>query len=238
MLMSGVSVTYGIMAPWLSRQKPAPPAAAAAPWRHHDRPTDFGPDRRGLALGHPGGRRQGQGPQGRRRERHRLRRRRARFPHSRAHRGRRRGGLSRSSDPQVHADQRAPRAAGGGGRQDPPRLGARGLRRPGADHQRRQAGHCQLLRRPVRPGRRGAGARPLLDHLSRGHQAGRGGARGHRHRRRQWLPGHHRPAGGGPDPPHQGAAVRVPLQPHRGGLPAPGDPGTSGSGPRRTACGS
>ena len=34
--------------------------------RHHDRPTDLGPDRRGLPVGHPGRRRQGQGPPGRR----------------------------------------------------------------------------------------------------------------------------------------------------------------------------
>ena len=40
------------------------------------------------------------------------------------------------------------------------------------------------------------------------------------HRRRQRLPGHRRPARGGPDAPDQGAAVRVALQPDRGGLPA------------------
>ena len=44
-------------------------------------------------------------------------------------------------------------------------------------------------------------------------------------RRGQRVPGHHRPARGGPHPSHQGAAVRVPVQPDRRGLPAGGDRG-------------
>ena len=42
---------------------------------------------------------------------------------------------------------------------------------------------------------------------------------------------------GGPHQPQQGAAVRVPVQPDRGGLPAGAGRGRSVSGPRRTACG-
>ncbi len=45
---------------------------------------------------------------------------------------------------------------------------------PGADHQRRQAGRVRGLRDPARPGRRGAAARALLDHLPGGREA-RGG---------------------------------------------------------------
>ena len=233
MRMSGVSVTYGIMAPW-----PCPTETGPGPQRP-PRPGDTMTGRRisariaavapsaTLAVDAKAKALQAAG-----RERHRLRRRRARLPHARAHRGGRRGGLPRPAEPQVHADRRAPRAAGGGGRQDPPRLGARGGRLPGAGHQRRQAGRRQLLRRPVRPGRRGAGARPLLDHLPRGHRPGRRGPGGRRHRRGQRLPGHRRPARGGPDRPHQGAAVRVALQPDRGGLPAPGDRGHRAMGRR------
>ena len=52
-------------------------------------------------------------------------------------------------------------------------------RRPGARHQRRQAGRLQHLRRPARPGRRGHRAGAVLDDLPRGHRprrwrAGRG----------------------------------------------------------------
>ncbi len=47
---------------------------------------------------------------------------------------------------------------------------ARGRGRPGARHQRRQAGRLRTLRRPVRPGRRSAAAGALLDDLSRGHR--------------------------------------------------------------------
>ena len=45
--------------------------------------------------------------------------------------------------------------------------------RPGAGHQRRQAGGGQRVRRPVRPRRRGPRARPVLDDLPRVDRPGR-----------------------------------------------------------------
>ena len=51
--------------------------------------------------------------------------------------------------------------------------------------------------------------------------AGRRGPGRHHHRRGQRVPCDPGPARGGPDPPHEGAVVRVPLQPHRRRLPAP-----------------
>ena len=129
MVMSGVSVTYGIMAPWPPTQKPARSGAPARGRWRHDRAADLDPDRRRLAVRHPGRRRQGQGPEGPGGERHRLRGRRARLPHPRAHRGGRRGGLPGPQEPPVHADRRPARAAGGHRRQDPARLGSRGRRR-------------------------------------------------------------------------------------------------------------
>ena len=80
MVMSGVSVTYGIMAPWPSTQKPAPSGAPARRRWHHDRAADLQADRRRLAVRHPGRGRQGQGPQSPGGERDRLRGGRTDFP--------------------------------------------------------------------------------------------------------------------------------------------------------------
>ena len=49
--------------------------------------------------------------------------------------------------------------------------------RPGADHQRRQAGRLPGVRHAARPGRRGAAAGAVLDHLPGGDRAGRRRAR-------------------------------------------------------------
>ena len=85
-----------------------------------------------------------------------------------------------------------------------------------------QAGGRQRLRRAVRPRRRGPGAGPVLDHLPRGDRAWPAGCR--------WSsPPTRPPASASPveqleaawTPNDQGAAVRVAVQPHRGGLPAP-----------------
>ena len=95
------------------------------------------------------------------------------FPTPGAHRrgGRRR--LPRPGQPPLHADGRHPGPARGHRGQDAAGLGLRGRRRPGAGHQRREAGRGQRVRRPVRPGRRGPGPGPLLDHLPRVHRPGR-----------------------------------------------------------------
>ena len=113
---------------------------------------------------------------------------------------------------------------------------ARGGCLPGPGDQRGQAGRGQRLRRPVRPGRRGPGARPVLDDLSRVDRPGRWGSGGGAHRRRQRVPGHRGPARGGPDAPHQGPAVRLAVQPDRCGLPEGGDRGARavGRGARRS----
>ena len=89
-----------------------------APGRRRDRQPHLGPDRRRLAVGHAGRRRQGQGPPGPGGERHRLRGRRARLPDARRRRGRGRGGLPRPPEPPLHADRRPARAARGHRRQD------------------------------------------------------------------------------------------------------------------------
>ena len=62
--------------------------------------------------------------------------------------------------------------------------------------------------------------RPLLDDLPRGDRPGRRRHRRAADRRVERLPGLRRAAGGGGHRPHQGAAVRVALQPHRRGVPA------------------
>ena len=101
-----------------------------------------------------------------------------------------------------------------------PRLGLRGGGQPGARDQRRQAGRGQRVRGAVRPGRRGARARPLLDDLPRIDRARR------RYARRRVLRRDHRLPllGRGPrarlDAAHQGAALRVAVQPDRRRVPA------------------
>ncbi len=76
-------------------------------------------------------------------------------------------------EPSLHPGRRPARAARGHRGQDAARLRLRGRGRPGARHQRRQAGRLPGVRRDRGPGRRGAPARALLDHLPRGHLAGR-----------------------------------------------------------------
>ena len=51
------------------------------------------------------------------------------------------------------------------------------------------------------------------------------------------LPGHRRAAGGGPHRAHQGAAVRLAVQPDRRGLLRPSRSRRSAAGPSSTACG-
>ena len=85
--------------------------------------------------------------------------------------------MPRAGQPPLHPDGRHPGAARGHRGQDPARLGLRGGGQPGARHQRRQAGGGQRVRRAVRPRRRGAGARPLLDDLPGIDRAGRRDAR-------------------------------------------------------------
>ena len=122
--------------------------------------------------------------------------------------------------------------------QDPARHRLRRRRRAGAGHQRRQAGRLQRLRHAARPGRRGAADRPVLDDLPRGDQARRRRAGRGRHRRDDRLPRHGRAARGRADRAHQGAAVRLAVQPDRRGLPARAGRGDRRAGPPSTACGS
>ena len=173
---------------------------------------------RHLRIRHAGRGRQGQGAEGGGQAGHRLRRRRARLPHPRLHRRGRAAGLRRAALPQVHPGGGAARAAAGDRGQDGAGFRLPGRGRPGAGHQRRQAGRLPDVRHPARPGRRGHRAGPLLDHLSRGHRAGRRGDGAGPHRRAQWLPGLGRGPRGGQDRPQQGAPVRVAVQPDRGGL--------------------
>src|SRR5262249_49274921 len=71
---------------------------------------------------------------------HRLRRRRARLPHPRIYRRGRAAGLRRAALPQVHTGGWPTRTAPGGRGQDGAGFRLPGRGRPGAGHQRRQAG--------------------------------------------------------------------------------------------------
>ncbi len=182
------------------------------------------PDRRDRGVRDAQGRRQGQGPQGRGSPGDRLRRRRTRLPDPRLHRrgGRRR--LPRPQEPPLHARGRSPGAQAGDRGQDAPRQRLPGVPRPDRGHQRRQAGHLRVLRHDARPRRRGHRPRAVLDDVPRGDPAGR-----RRHgpgpgRRDPGLQGDRRPAGGGAHRAHQGAAVRLALEPDRCGLHRRRDP--------------
>ena len=114
-------------------------------------------------VGHPRRRRQGQGAQGGGRERHRLRRRRARLPDAAADRRGRGRGVPRAALPPLFADAGAARAPCRDRAQDQARLRRRLRGRTGAGHQRRQARGLQHVPGALRPGRRGAAARAVLD---------------------------------------------------------------------------
>ena len=133
--------------------------------------------------------------------------------------------MSRPGQPPLHADGRDPGAARGDRRQDAARLRLRGAAGPGAGDQRRQAGRGQRVRRAVRPRRRGHRARPVLDDLPRVHRPGRRDARGRVLRRDDGFPLLGRGPRGGVDAQHQGAALRVAVQPDRGRLPPRRDRG-------------
>src|SRR5215471_16760297 len=63
--------------------------------------------------------------------------------------------------------------------------------------ERRQAGRVPDVRDPARPGRRGAAADPVLDHLPRVHRAGRGGRGARADQRAVRVPRERRGPGGG-----------------------------------------
>ena len=164
--------------------------------------------------------------------RHRFRGRRAGLPHTRPHRGGGRGGVPRTGQPPLHPDRRDPRPARGDRRQDPAGLGLHRQAVTGAGDQRRQAGRGQRLRRPVRPRRRGHRPGPVLDDLPRIHRPGRGHARRRVLRRDDRIPIVGRRPRGGVDPQHEGAPLRLALQPDRRRLPTPRDRGDRPLGPR------
>ena len=116
----------------------------------HSASTGERPSRHHRRIGHPGGRRQGQGAEGAGRERHRLRCRRAGLPDAGAHRRGCRACLQQPGDAPLHAGRRPARAARGDRRQDEARLRVRVHGEPGARHQRRQARSVHRLRRAVR----------------------------------------------------------------------------------------
>ena len=118
----------------------------------------------------------------------------------------------------LHPGRRPARAQGGDRGQDAARLRLRRHRGPGARHQRRQAGALQRLRRAARPGRRGAAAGAVLDHLPRVDPARRRRAGRDPDRRDHRLPRLDRAARGGAHPAHQAAGVRLAVQPDRRGL--------------------
>ena len=140
------------------------------PW---DRGSDLGTHRSDHGVGDARGRRQGQGAQGGRRERHRIRRGRARLPDARAHRRGRGRGVPRPSLPPLHADARAARAPRSDRAQDEARLRRRRRGRAGPRHQRRQARRVQHVPGAVRPRRRSAAAGAVLDVVPRDDHARR-----------------------------------------------------------------
>ena len=110
--------------------------------------TGLGPDRGHRRVGHARRRRQGQGAEGGGPAGDRLRRRRARLPDARHHIVE--AAVAACRDPRNHRytpGGRAARAARGDRGEDAARLRLRGAGRPGAGHQRRQAGRLQGVRR-------------------------------------------------------------------------------------------
>ena len=92
--------------------------------------------------------------------------------------------------------------------------------RAGARHQRRQARGLQRVPDAARPRRRGAAPCALLDDVPRGHRARRRRAGRRARDRRRRIPGHRRAAGSGVHAAHEGAGVRVAVEPERRGVPA------------------
>lgn len=181
-------------------------------------PPRLGPARRDRRVRHPRCGRQGQGAARGRPAGDRFRGGRTGLPHATARGGGRGGSVPRPCQPPLLPRRRPSRPARG---DCPGHAAGQRLRdRPdlGAGDERRQAGGLPGLRRRGRSRRRGAAARPLLDHLSRGHPAGRRRARGGVRRHRGQLSGERGPARGGPDPADPRAAAELPLQPHGGGL--------------------
>ena len=218
-------------------RRPAPPLRWTHERHREQQPPhtpDLPPDRRDRRVRDAQGRCQGQGPQGRGPPGDRLRRRRARLPDPRL---RRRGGrrrLPRPEEPPLHPRRRPARAQAGDRGQDAARQRLRRVAGPDRGHQRRQAGHLRGLRHHARPGRRGDRAGAVLDDVPRGDPARRRRRRPRARRRDPGLQGHRRPARGRPHRAHQGAALRLAVQPDRRGLHRRRDPGdrSLGRGPR------
>ena len=209
--------------------------------RHRDQQPphapDLPPDRRDRRVRDAQGRCQGQGPQGRGPPGDRLRRRRARLPDPRLRRRGGRRGLPRPEEPPLHPRRRPARAQAGDRRQDAARQRVRRVAGAGRRHQRRQAGHLRGVRDDARPGRRGDRAGAVLDDLPRGDPARRRRRRPGARRRDPGLQGHRRPARGGPHRAHQGAAVRLAVQPDRARSTPPTRSARSAAGSRSTSCG-
>ena len=143
-------------------------------------------------------------------------------------------GLPRPEEPPLHARRRPARAQAGDRGEDPARQRPRDRGQPGRGHQRRQAGHLRGVRDHARPGRRGDRARAVLDDVPRGDPARRRCRRTRPRGRDAGVQGHRRAARGGPHRAHQGAAVRLAVQPDRGRVHLRRDPGDRavGRGPR------
>ena len=150
---------------------------------------------------------------------------RTRLRHAAVHRGCRRRGAARPGELPLHPRRRAAGAARGDRREDAARLGARGRRIADRRHERRQAGRLPGVPGGREPGRRGAAARAVLDDLPRGDRARRRRARRGLRRRRPGLQGHRRAARGRPHRAHDGAGVRVAVEPDRVGVHGRGDQG-------------
>ncbi len=200
------------------RGRTATGRSRVAAWRHDRTGLPAGGCHRG--VGDDGRGRQGEGAQSGRQVGDRLRRRRAGLPHAGLHRRGGRAGLPGPALAPLHARGRPAGAPGGDRGEDAAGLRSPGLRRPGPRHERGQAGGLRGVRGPAGPRRRSAGHRAVLDDLPRSGAARGRGPRGGADRRGQRLPGHRGAARGGQDPAYQGPALRLPLQPHRRGLPA------------------
>ena len=190
-------------------------------------------------VGHPRGRRQGQGAEGGGRGRHRLRRRRARLPDARRTSSRRRSRRAATRATTTTRRRRACPSCAPRSRTKTKRdSGVRRRGRAGARHQRRQARGLQHVPGAARPRRRGAAARAVLDHVSRGDHARRRRAGRAARPPRRPVPRHGRAARGRAHAAHEGAAVRVAEQPDRRGVPAGRGRGDRPLGASSTASGS
>ena len=199
---------------------------------------DLRPDRRDRRVRHAQGGCEGQGAQGRGPAGDRLRRGRAGLRDPGVRRRGRGRGLPRPEEPPLHPRRRAARAQAGDRRRRPGATAGCEVQ-PGqvvVTNGGKQAIY-EAFATMLDPGDEVIVPAPYWTTYPEAIQLAGGvpvpGAR----RRDAGVQGHRRPARGRAHRPHQGAAVRLAVQPHRRGLHRRRDPRDRRDGSRSTACG-